>query len=173
VTVKKMNYGRMTLLLLVFSLAMPAWAEFYRYVDQHGNVVYTDDLSKVPVDQRSKVQPYEESPNTPQKVEPKEAAVKEAKSDSLTDDLENERQKLHAQENTLNQEYEDLMKMRSELNEEKNKAVTNSQIKSYNKKIIDFNERIKAYEKKRDTLAADVKSFNQKVEARPNETEKQ
>ena len=163
----------MTLLLLVFSLAMPAWAEFYRYVDQHGNVVYTDDLSKVPVDQRSKVQPYEESPNTPQKVEPKEAAVKEAKTDNLTDDLEKERQRLHAQENSLNQEYEDLMKMRSELNEEKNKAVTNSQIKSYNKKIIDFNERIKAYEKKRDTLAADVKSFNQKVEARPNETEKQ
>ena len=159
------------LITMVFTTS--AYAEFYRYVDEHGNVMYTDDLSNVPPDQRDKVRPYEESESEPPPVEPKKAESPETGKADMTSELEKERQRLQEQEKALNQEYEDLMKMRSQLNEEKGTAVTNAQIKAYNQQIIDFNRRIQAYEKKRDALANEVKTFNKKVEENSNQGEKQ
>lgn len=153
-------------LFIVIVFAMPASAEFYRYVDPHGNVMYTDDLSKVPADQRKNVKPYEESQSAPPPVAPEavESSKTEPGSNTITDELDKERQRLQEQEKALNQEYEELMKKRSQLNEEKGAAVTNAQIKAYNQQIIDFNQRIQAYEAKRDALADEVKNFNKKVE---------
>jgi predicted RNase H-like nuclease (RuvC/YqgF family) len=155
-------------LMVILSLAIPAWAEFYRYVDPHGNVVYTDDLSKVPPDQRDKVQPYVESQSPPPPVVEKKADAP-AKTPAADGALEKERQQLKSQEKDLNQEYENLMKMRSQLNKDKAKAVTKAQIKDYNEKIIDFNKQIQSYEHKRDALAEQVKTFNKKVEENSNE----
>lgn len=161
------------IVIVAMAFAAPASAEFYRYVDEHGNAMYTDDLSNVPPDQRDKVKPYEESESVPPPVEPKKAESPETQKADMTSELEEERQRLQEQEKELNQEYEDLMKMRSQLNEEKGAAVTNAQIKAYNQQIIDFNRRIQAYEEKRDTLANEVKAFNKKVEENSNQGEKQ
>lgn len=161
------------IVIIAMAFAAPAFAEFYRYVDEHGNVMYTDDLSNVPPDQRDKVKPYEESESASLPVEPEKAESPETEKADMTRELEKERQRLQEQEKALNQEYEDLMKMRSRLNEEKGTAVTNAQIKAYNQQIINFNRRIQAYEEKRDALANEVKSFNKKVEENLNQGEKQ
>ena len=57
------------------------------------------------------------------------------------------------------------MSERTELDIEKDKAVTQTQIKEYNRKVIDFNARIKAYEEKRDALTREVEAFNNDMEA--------
>jgi hypothetical protein len=49
------------LLVVLVVLVSPASAQFYRYVDSQGKVLYTDDILKVPVNQRPHVQQYTES----------------------------------------------------------------------------------------------------------------
>lgn len=150
------------LIFLAFTLS--ASAEFYRYVDEHGNVVFTDDLSKVPADQRDKVKPYEETVSKPAPKEVKSEVDPDTKASAADNSSEQERTRLQEQEKSLNAEYENLMATRTQLNEEKQKAVTNAQIKEYNAKIVEFNAQIQAYEKKRDALANAVTEFNKKVE---------
>ena len=155
------------ILILGFILAIPASAEFYRYVDKHGNVLFTDDLSKVPPDQREQVKSYEESRSIKAPVSREDTAERPSDGDKAeaAENDEKERQRLLEQEKALSQEYEELMNQRAELNKEKEEAVTNNQIKDYNRKIVEFNARIKAYEEKRDALAAEAKAFNERIGA--------
>ena len=168
----KMRYGLVVWLFL--AIALPhADADFYRYVDEHGNVLYTDDLSKVPVEQRDKAQSYEDSQS------PAPPAVKEAKTEgsqldpspTVGGNLENERQSIQAREKALNDEYNSLMKERNALDQEKQDAVTPDQIKAYNQKIVEFNARIQAYEEKRAVYADQVAAFNEKLKSGQQESQ--
>lgn len=51
--------------VLFLLMAMPASGEYYQYKDQNGNVRFTDDLYKVPADQRSAMKTYESVQNDP------------------------------------------------------------------------------------------------------------
>jgi chromosome segregation ATPase len=146
-----------------------ARAEFYRYVDRHGNIIFTDDLSKVPPDQRDKVQAYEESHSTESTVSPE--AI-EAAADNSGTQIETERQHLQKREKSLHQEYENLMTERAQLDEQKAEAVTSDQIRDYNEKIVQFNTRIQAYEEQRDAYDADLKTFNTRLEDLQAEAQK-
>jgi hypothetical protein len=159
-------------MLLVMAAASPAAAEFYRYVDEHGNVLYTDDLSKVPLDQRQQVTEYEESrsapaPPAPLADEPKQPATGQAA------EAEQERQRLEEQSKNLNREYDELMSERTKLNDMKKEAITPAQIKDYNRQIVEFNARIKSYEEKRDAHASEVQSFKDRTESKPPTPQKQ
>ena len=47
-----------TIALMLFSPLVSA--EIYKYYDEHGNINFTDDYNKVPLDQRKDVKGYEE-----------------------------------------------------------------------------------------------------------------
>jgi predicted RNase H-like nuclease (RuvC/YqgF family) len=160
-----MRYKEWMAGILLFFFLSPASADFYRYVDEHGNVLFTDDLSKVPPEQRTAVQSYEasEPPALPEVKEVKQEKKETAGETTTKNDKQH--QKLFDQQSSLNKEYDDLMAERSKLDAEKGKAVTQDQIKEYNEKINDFNTRIKAYEEKRDALTRDIKAFNDRIEA--------
>jgi len=160
-------------ILLFLAIAGPASAEFYRYVDKHGNVLYTDDLSKVPADQRAKAQAYDESYSQPAKPQDSPAPKVTGPSAAETQALEAERKQLEEHEQALNREYDDLMKQRATLDEEKVNAVTPAQIKEHNQKIVELNTRIKAYEGKRDAYSDKVKAFNERAKSQTSEDQKQ
>ena len=149
-------------LCMILLIACPAWAEFYRYVDEHGNVLFTDDLSKVPVEQRAGVQSYESSQSLSSR--PPEAEQPASPQASEQNAQEQERKQLQTRQDALNKEYEDLMAERTRLNEEKSQAVTTEQIKAYNARIVDFNTRIQAYEEKRDALARQMEAYNERMQ---------
>jgi DNA repair exonuclease SbcCD ATPase subunit len=149
-------------LLFLFTLVQPVSAEFYRYKDRHGNVIYTDDLSKVPLDQREKVKSYKESVYQPPKAPEQEKDKKDA-DQTVTTDKEYER--LHRQEEMLTRERNALAEERDRLNQEKQNAVTPQQIKEYNRSIVDFNARIQAYEEKQKVFAAEVEKYNAEKKA--------
>ena len=49
-----------SLVLITMLFAVTASAEYYRYRDQNGNIVYTDDITRVPRDQQAALQKYRE-----------------------------------------------------------------------------------------------------------------
>jgi peptidoglycan hydrolase CwlO-like protein len=157
--------------LMVLVLSQPAMAQFYRYVDSHGNVLYTDDINKIPPDQRDRIQPYEASETDTDTTSEKSAPnLSRVDSEAQIAKLEKERARLTDMESTLNQEFEALTKERDDLDEEMKKAVTTEQIKVYNQKIADFNSRIQSYEEKRNTYSDHVEAFNKRAAALPSES---
>jgi predicted aspartyl protease len=54
-------FNILILLLFIFLCASPdVWAEFYKYVDDEGNIFYADDLSSIPEQYRDRVSVYRE-----------------------------------------------------------------------------------------------------------------
>jgi DNA repair exonuclease SbcCD ATPase subunit len=149
-------------LLLIVVLVQPVSAEFYRYKDPQGNVIYTDDLNKVPLDQRETVKSYKESVYQPPKAPKREQEPKEI---DPTDTEDKEYQVLRGQEKMLTQERNALTQEMDRLNQERQKAVTQQQIKAYNRRIVDFNARIQAYEEKQKVFTAEVEKYNAKKKA--------
>jgi len=147
----------------------PVAAEFYRYTDKHGNVLYTDDLSNIPADQREKAQKYEAAQSSAEETPPPEK--KAAKTEPAAPQTD-ERKRLLQQEEVLNSEYQGLMKERDDLDEEKKSAVTPDQIKAYNLKVVDFNTRIKAYEEKRSAYSEKVDAYNDRLRTEENPKKK-
>jgi len=164
----KINHMVIVVIILMLSV-QTASAEFYRYVDKHGNVLYTDDLSKVPADQREKARSYDESKSVP--VVKKPAAEK--KSSQEYDDVEGARKALEAEKKRIDQEYEALKKERDALQELKKAAVTPSLIQQYNEKIVEFNARAESLQKKSEEHAEKVKSFNEYARSQSPEAQNQ
>lgn len=142
-------------------------AEFYRYTDKNGNILFTDDLSKIPSDQRAQVRSYEESqtsaPATPKATTPKEKPNETKNTE--TEAFLKEREEIEALGKTMNQEYEQLMQEKAKLDEAREQAVTNAQINDFNQKSSDFNTRIQAYEKRYADYSAQVKEYNERAAA--------
>lgn len=160
------------ILMVIFSMFLfcvsSVSAEFYRYTDPHGNVIYTDDLSNVPETQREKATMYEESvtPPSPPEQTVKEAAEKPpGPSDEEISALNEKGQRLRARKSSLDQEYDALAKENAQLKAEQDEAVTPDQIRSVNQKVVGFNTRFKAYQEKSAALEAEVQAHNEKVKA--------
>lgn len=55
-----MNKYVLILVVISFAFLTQAHAEFYKYVDENGNVVFTDNIGNIPENQRSKVKALKE-----------------------------------------------------------------------------------------------------------------
>jgi Zn-dependent M32 family carboxypeptidase len=152
--------------LILLALASPVSAEFYRYQDQHGNMIFTDDLSKVPADQRSQATMYEES-HTDQSVpsvQEGQAAGNSPEQQANEDEaLKIEAQRLIKVKEKLDQEYNELSSDNAKLKAEQKEAVTPDQIKAVNKKVVNFNTQFQAYQEKSAAYEAEVKAYNERV----------
>ena len=162
---KKIWIGNLLALLVLVS---PVSAEFYRYTDPHGNVINTDDLSKVPKAQRSQAKMYDESVSRPPSSdEPK--ALSDEKSSSQTqnemEDLKAEGRRLLSVKEKLDKEYDDLAAENAKLKDEQKEAVTPDQIKAVNKKVVGFNTRFQAFQEKNAAYKAEVDAYNERVRA--------
>jgi hypothetical protein len=61
------------LIIVVVSLALltQANAEYYKYIDENGNVVFTDNAGNIPENQRSKVKTFKEQQDAPSRSDEK------------------------------------------------------------------------------------------------------
>jgi hypothetical protein len=54
------------LMLFSVTVPLPGAAEYYKYLDENGNMVFTDDITKIPENKRHKVEINKDRPGTSQ-----------------------------------------------------------------------------------------------------------
>jgi chromosome segregation ATPase len=153
-----------------------ASAESYKYYDEQGNVHFTDDYNKVPVDQRKNVKGYkevisDETDGVNPETEETEGESQEEETQNPTDEaaksakynFEAKIKEFDQRKDELALEYESLMQQNSALAQEKKKAKTAVDIKRYNERAADLNRRLKEHDSKRKQLFSEVEDYNTKV----------
>ena len=55
---KNRNFLLFIVIIFLVSIGSNAGAEFYKYKDENGTIIFTDDYSQVPVDQRANAEKY-------------------------------------------------------------------------------------------------------------------
>lgn len=151
-------------LLAAMALISPADAEIYKYADRHGNIIYTDDLSNVPADQRrqAEIHPRTDRIQPPLSWGAVSNHTAEVESEDQQKRLLDERKRLTDIKEKLDREYKSLAKENAELKNEQKSAVTPEQIKVINRKAVSFNTRFKAYLEKEAAYKARLEAFNQR-----------
>lgn len=162
-----MKKTALLLLPLIICLCGPVSAEFYKYTDQDGNVRFTDDLSKVPKDQRPNVTSYEESQTTSpiappaEKPEPDQSAS-EQKSETDTS-LDAQYKQIKKKQDDLEKEQQALLKEKARLESEANQQKSLEETVEYNREIKKLNERIVQHQQKRKALKTEIEAYNARM----------
>jgi len=167
-----MKLGRWLICLLLVSLPLSASAEFYRYIDEKGNIHYTDDLSKVPENQRTDIYEYGEfQRNVYNDQKDEQSAVKsqplfeknQARDQNEADDFAQTKRRLDRKKQEFNKEYKALMQERDQTTTDNKNLKSRASVKRYNKIISKFNEKIADYETRKKVFDAEVEEYNARV----------
>ena len=167
-----MTPGRWLIVLILMSFSISASAEFYRYEDEKGNVHYTDDLSKVPKNQRTDIYEYTESQN--ETDDDQKGVQNSLESQPLSEEKEIGDQDeatelakiksgLDRRKKELEKEYQALMKEKEQIAKDEKKIRSRTAAKEHNKIISKYNEKIEDYEARKKIFDAEVKKYNARV----------
>lgn len=126
-------------------------AEVYKWVDQSGVTHFTDDLSKVPKEQRPGMDAYKG-------IEPEKEEVPEP---APVDKNKLLAQALITEKKLLDEEFDVLIKEKQLLSDQK----ATLGIKEYNQKAELLNARIQAYQKKAADYERRANEYNSLVQA--------
>lgn len=157
----KLVISMMVLMLTGFPAV--ASAEFYKYVDEQGNVHYTDDLSDVPAKERPKADRYDTSqgpPSPPEQGETKRETEGASKGPVAEGDESTAQPSLRERGAELDAEYQLLMKERDQLNTAASEPMTPAARAELAEKIKDFNKRMEDYEKRRIPFNEEAEAYN-------------
>jgi Domain of unknown function (DUF4124) len=167
-----------TIVIVFLALAGPVAAQFYRYIDQKGNLRFTDDYNKVPVEQRANIREYHETgkgsasvsretvteteraqtPGAESSVSPTIGLV--ATADDGTISLKEFRTQIEKMKEQLDAEYLTLAKEKDTLAKKRDLKKTREELAAYNKSVDAFNQRAENYEKMSSKLSTLVDEYN-------------
>jgi len=168
-----MKHAFCLLIVTLILSSFPAFASVYKYVDESGNVHFTDDMTNVPQEQRSPALNNETTParSTQKEASPdlnppapdeKEQAAK-SKIEDVLNQLNKENVQLKEKKAQLDLEYATLKQQKSLLDEERKSLTGDEQISKYNNKIKVFNQSSRAYEEGLNAYNEQVRDFNTRV----------
>jgi len=152
-------------IIFVILAAFPALAlaEFYRYVDEQGNVLYTDDLSSVPSDQLPKINEYKEAniqPVPKKQVETEKEEEGASKGSSKKGEEGAQEPDLRDRQAKLQAEFDMLTEERAQLEKAGQEPLTPETRRELDEKIKAFNERREDYRRRRESLNEEVEAYN-------------
>ncbi|MFZ0613743.1 MAG: DUF4124 domain-containing protein [Desulfobacterales bacterium] len=170
-----MSCLKLILTLACLLCASAAAAEFYKYLDEKGNVHFTDDYNQVPPDQRKQIKGYEEyrpqdtpaatqAKNDPAAVPvPEEPASGETAGEAQPNDLDGQLKSLDQRKAELAGEYETLMQENTRLNDIKKSVKNQADADQYNESVRKLNARLQEHDRKRKEFFSDVEAYNARV----------
>lgn len=134
-------------MLTFFTTLSSTYAEYYQYKDASGNIVFTDDLSQVPENQRPDIKTHQSVKPTNvlirKKTEPSEPLTQESKSK----ELEETKRWLANEHDELKQEKERLDAMKADIKTSKDQINYNTKVKIINQRIDLYKKRLTDYQK--------------------------
>ncbi len=156
--------GILVLVLALFIFgATPGLAGYYRYVDRHGTVRYTDELLEIPEAQRPGARKVTGTLETPKKEvvdsQNEKTAVTEPAAPAPKDTRQAEYDQLTIEKETLDREYKALQQERETLTQDRETL----SVKEYNTNVRQLNKHIAAYEKKRNDFQKKADAYNAQV----------
>jgi hypothetical protein len=167
-----MNLVRWIICSLLVLLPLSASAEFYRYIDEKGNIHYSDDLSTVPENQQTDIYEYGESQrNAYDDQKDEQSTVKsrplfeenQVRDQNEADDLDETKRRLDRRKQEFEKEYKALMQEREQITKDNKNLKPRASAKKYNKMISEFNEKIADYETRKKVFDAEVEEYNARV----------
>jgi hypothetical protein len=179
-----------TIVLIFLLLAGPVTAQFYRYTDQNGNLRFTDDLNKVPAEQRATIRGYRElgkdpAPSSPEtapepakppaaKAEPNKSQTNNVPSTGADGAVSNEelRRRIDKMIEQLEAEYLALTKGKDALARSRDSMKTREELAAYNKSVDAFNQRAENYESMSSQLKILVDEYNALLPAKNTKSKK-
>jgi hypothetical protein len=171
-----MNIIKYIAFIAVLLFCFPVSAEYYKYYGPDGKERYTDDINKVPKNQRGKAKGFvgyesdSENPESEIKNETDQAGdAKDLKEGNKPEpakagDFNKAREALEKKKLELENEFSALAKEREGLDKLKGELKTNEQMLQYNSKIQEHNEKIKTYSAKRNSFVSEADVYNSEVE---------
>ena len=162
-----MNLIKLFICLIIIFFSTTVSAEFYKYIDENGNTHFTDDLNKIPEDQRAGFKGYEESESDSDTDTAEKKAVKEKKVPDDNKNLENLEKFYDRLNNTRSQlleEHGKLQKEREQSLEDRKNAKTNKDAWKVNEKTKELNKKQEELKKKFEAFEAEKKEYNKKLE---------
>ena len=148
------------LVIIILLLAASLQAQIYKYVDEEGRKRWTDDLSQVPIEQRTSAEQFEGVRDIPQEPSSKKEESKTATTadtDQPDDKTELTRESLMKEKLELDNQYQLLLDERKQIEEMKSEkgdaaaqAERNRRISTYNAKIEQYETQLNAYKEKVD-----------------------
>jgi type I site-specific restriction-modification system R (restriction) subunit len=166
-SMKPLQFAMVLLLGLAFSF--PVAAEMYKYIDENGQTLWTDDLSQVPVEQREKVERYQSVgnvPNAQQSDLPQTGTTRNDKNQN--DSIEISRAALEKEKADLDSQYQSLTKERQELEKWKTEAKDAEDREELSRRIEEYNKKAEQYEKQLIQFNEKLNTYNQKVLPKPS-----
>jgi hypothetical protein len=166
-----MKQIRWFILFMLLLFCTPASAdEFYKYLDEKGDMGYTDDLSKVPENQRVDVQTYTESQSAVEETKeetpaegrkPKPLATEtKIKTEGEKSDLFEIKRNLDQKKVYLDRELQALMKEKEALDDAGGTAKTRAETQKHNEKTVEFNEKFAEFNEKQTAFNAEIEAYN-------------
>ena len=167
-----------TIVLIFLLLAGPVTAQFYRYTDQNGNLRFTDDLNKVPAEQRATIRGYREAgkdpaPSSPEtapepakppaaKAEPNKSQTNNVPSTGADGAVSNEEllRRIDKMIEQLEAENLALTKGKDALARSRDSMKTREELAAYNKSVDAFNQRAENYDKMSSQLRKLADEYN-------------
>lgn len=161
---------RSLILFIIFGLVPLSFGEYYKYTDEHGNIHYTDDISKVPVKKRNDIEAYKEtafpSNTAAAKTTPQQdgKTASEASPEEEYARFQEKRNQLVEEQKSLEAEFNALTEERDELEKQKQQRLLRPQADELEKKIDVLNQKIAEFDEKRKAFDEKAKKFNEEIE---------
>ncbi|MCP4553741.1 MAG: hypothetical protein GY834_17255 [Bacteroidetes bacterium] len=160
---------------LILGLPVFSSAELYKYYDKKGNLSFTDDVSKVPEDQKEAAETIREiktklvapvMPGTQNDTPPISGQTMDKKA-ALKSELEQESKELGVIKKELDEEYTALNGRRDMLIIERKTKMDLEKVKAYNEKANALNHDTLTYKEKKEAYLKRAEAYNSKLESAP------